>query len=166
MVIWTAHSLNCSSALEDKKSISVIILLKNPKLLHNGIRFWLSYQIFISCAITVSLNIIANTILKRPMGRTCPMKKTISSIIILVSILICPCLSQTKLPKMKLMPYPNKLIERNGTFLINSKTTLSINSDRAQRLAKLLGDFLKEHSPISGEIEVAGNGGKNSINLF
>ena len=67
---------------------------------------------------------------------------------------------------MKLMPYPNKLIERNGTFLINSKTTLSINSDRAQRLAKLLGDFLKEHSPISGEIEVAGNGGKNSINLF
>ena len=85
---------------------------------------------------------------------------------ILILLFLFSCNQQVERPAVNLVPYPNQLQEKEGTFSITPRTAISTNTEDAIRVAELLGVFIEEKLSVSPTISEGHNPIKaNSIHL-
>lgn len=95
------------------------------------------------------------------------MKRNIVQIFILTFLIFSSCQHEKiELTNVKLLPYPNHLELKKGTFTIDSETIISINSDDIVLVAEPLNKFLKENYAINVKIQADNEARNNSINLL
>lgn len=77
------------------------------------------------------------------------------ALILLISLFVYSCKDTTiKRPDINLIPWPNQLIETEGTYVITPETTVSINSDGAREIANLFVDLINNKLSDSFSLKV------------
>ncbi|MEN0046952.1 MAG: family 20 glycosylhydrolase [Bacteroidota bacterium] len=94
------------------------------------------------------------------------MKKTAFQVVILILFTLYSCKDKVEFANVKLLPHPNYLEIKQGAFIIDPKTVISINSSDIVGTVEPLKSYLKEKFAIELEVQVDKNNQNNSINLI